>query len=573
MGVMTSSSQSIATPRPLVVETIDPHDRREIAPGAMFFDFGKAAFGTLQIQTESAKAGRAVVHLGEKLDDAGRIDREPPGTIRYRAIPVDLPAGRSTTQIVIPPDERNTQGAAVLMPDDVFEVLPFRYAEIECGSDVRVSNFHQLAVFYPFDDHASDFRSNDDRLNRIWDLCKYSIKVTSFCGVYVDGDRERIPYEGDAYINQLCHYGVDAEYELARHSLEYLLFHPTWPTEWSLHCVPMAWADYQYTGNADLLEAYYDLLQRKALLWLAREDGLINTEARQMTADELAGIHLPDQRGLRDLVDWPPGSFTEGGTGERDNYDMVPVKTAVNAFYIWNLAMLERIAGVLGREDDQQRFSAQRSQATDALHRICFDRERGIFVDGQGSDHASLHANMLPAAMGLVPAGFESSVMQHIRSRGMACSVYGAQYLLEACYQLGDADHALALMTAEHDRGWLNMLNVGSTVTLEAWDHRYKNNLDWNHAWGAAPANILPMWLAGVRPATPGFGKAIIAPQPAGLTHLQVKVPTPHGPIALTIESGQAVIDTPVPAHWDGSGLGHEKGPTQLEPGRHVLDR
>ena len=34
------------------------------------------------------------------------------------------------------------------------------------------------------------------------------------------------------YINQLCHYGVDAEYEMARASLEYLLFYPTWPTEW-----------------------------------------------------------------------------------------------------------------------------------------------------------------------------------------------------------------------------------------------------------------------------------------------------------------------------------------------------
>jgi alpha-L-rhamnosidase len=43
-------------------------------------------------------------------------------------------------------------------------------------------------------------------LNRIWELCRYSIKATTFAGVYVDGDRERIPYEADAYLNQLSHY-------------------------------------------------------------------------------------------------------------------------------------------------------------------------------------------------------------------------------------------------------------------------------------------------------------------------------------------------------------------------------
>jgi hypothetical protein len=32
--------------------------------------------------------------------------------------------------------------------------------------------------------------------------------------IYVDGDRERIPYEADAYINMLSHYAVDSEYSI-----------------------------------------------------------------------------------------------------------------------------------------------------------------------------------------------------------------------------------------------------------------------------------------------------------------------------------------------------------------------
>ena len=53
-------------------------------------------------------------------------------------------------------------------------------------------------------------------------------------GLYIDGDRERIPYEADALINQLSHYALDTEYSLARNTFEHLMLHPTWPTEWHL---------------------------------------------------------------------------------------------------------------------------------------------------------------------------------------------------------------------------------------------------------------------------------------------------------------------------------------------------
>ena len=557
-------SLDLARPRPLVVEEQGPVETRQGGSGRWFFDFGKAAFGTVRVNITAEREGPAVVHLGEKLDGQGAIDRHPPGSVRYRAIPLELREGEQVLQVAIPPDARNTGKVAIPMPASLFEVLPFRYAELDVpdGHTVLSCAMTRLAVSYPFNEAASGFSCDDERLNRVWDLCRYSIKATSFCGVYVDGDRERIPYEADAYINQLCHYGVDAEYEMARRSLEHLLFHPSWPTEWALHCLPMAWADWQYTGRTDLLAAYYDVLRTKALLPLARGDGLISTETGMVTPALVSALFLPPSPApLRDLVDWPPGSFTQGGNGERDLYDMVPVKTVVNAFHAWNLELLAEIAATLGRPDDAEFFRHRWRQVVASLNAICFRADLGRYVDGEGSDHASLHANMIPAALGLVPAGREAGVLAFIKSRGMACSVYGAQYLLEACYRLGDADHALDLMTAESDRGWLNMLRAGSTVTLEAWDHRYKNNLDWNHAWGAAPANIIPRFIAGVRPATPGFGDVLIAPRPGRLQWVDAKVPTPHGPVQVWI--GPSVdgwrrlrIGTPVPARLDLAGFG-----------------
>ncbi len=87
-----------------------------------------------------------------------------------------------------------------------------------------------------------------------------------------------------------------------------------------------------------------------------------------------------------------------------------------------------------------------------------------------------------------------------MQSRGMACSVYGAQFLLEALYDYGFGDYALELMTATTQRSWYNMIRSGSTITLEAWDKVYKPNLDLNHAWGAAPGNIMVRKLMGIEP-------------------------------------------------------------------------
>jgi hypothetical protein len=88
----------------------------------------------------------------------------------------------------------------------------------------------------------------------------------------------------------------------------------------------------------------------------------------------------------------------------------------------------------------------------------------------------------------------------------MACSVYGAQFL------------------------------------LEAWDDKYKPNQDWNHAWGAAPGNIIPRYLMGIRPMTPGFEKILIKPAPASLRHAAITISTIKGPVSVAFEN---IPDTP----------------------------
>lgn len=569
---MTDSTFTVKR-KPLVETEVLPAATRMLDDGARFFDFGRAAFGTLLVPNFPAtRNGPMVVHLGEKLTDDGRIDRRPPGSVRYVRIEQEADSSLPVNRLAVPPDERNTGASAIKMPEEVGEVVPFRYAEIENAEGMDPGAVRQVSVHYPFDDDASAFESSDGVLNAVWALCKYSIKATTFCGVYVDGDRERIPYEGDAYINQLCHYCVDHEYDLARYTHEYLIQHPTWPTEWQLHSVLMSWMDYLYTGKKTSLEKFYDDLCVKSLIDLARDDGLISVESDRCTEEFERRLHLhrPESifGGLRDLVDWPPGSFTRGGQGERDGHQMLPINTVVNAFHGHALDLMSRIARVLGRMEDHQRFADRAGLVRDTINDRLFDPDRGVYVDGEGAEHASLHSNMFMLAFDLVPEDRRPAVVDFVKSRGMACSVYGAQHLLEAMYKNGESDYALDLLTAQNDRSWWNMIQEGSTITMEAWDWKYKNNLDWNHAWGAAPANIIPRYLMGVRPLGPGFGRILIQPRPGGLEQATLKHPTPRGPVSVELQNspGEAFhIEVDIPA--DATAQVHlpAPGPGDLE--------
>ncbi len=480
------------------------------APGVFLVDFGRVAFGNLRVVPPEGASGAITVHFGEALA-GGRINRTPPGSVRYSTARVTLP-GTAPLVAAPPPDPRNTrQPAAILTPPAWGVVTPFRWVEIEgWPGELRPEHLVRQAAFAStWDDGAAAFRSSDALLDRIWELCRYSIKATTFAGVYVDGDRERIPYEADAYLNQLSHYATDRDVQMARDTFDRLMAHPTWPTEWALHMIFIAHADWMHTGDAGWLAARYDALKPKLLLDRARPDGLLMSGEPQRTRE--------------DIVDWP--------AAERDGYVFTPVNTVVNAFHLRALALMADLADALGRRAEAAGYRTRERQAREAFQRALFDRARGLYRDGEGTEHASLHANLFPLAFGLVPAAHVPGVAKWLAGRGMACSVYAAQYLLEGLFEHGASAEALALMTAPTDRSWRHMVDSGTTITWEAWDQKYKPNQDWNHAWGAAPANLLPRFVLGARPLVPGWGRARISPGPGALARAEGTIPTPRGPI------------------------------------------
>jgi alpha-L-rhamnosidase len=515
---------------------IEPVKFVKIAEEHYFADFGKDAFGTIVLELSPVEKDTIIVHLGEKINGSNKIDRHPGGSIRYHRILLPVFPGKTRYILNIPKDDRNTGKAAIQLPDSMGVITPFRYCELEnCTINLKPENIHQKTFWYFFNDKMSSFTCSDTTLNKIWDICKYSMKATSFTGIYIDGDRERIPYEADAYINQMGHYYTDREYSMARRTNEYFIKHPTWPTEWILHTVPLFYYDFMYTGNIESVKQYYEELKYKSLISLSREDGLISSNNCTDEIMSNLGFSNAKER-LKDIIDWPPSQKDTGwklatNEGERDGYEMVEINTVVNAFYFRSLKFMSELAGRLGKDKDSVFFLNKAMKAKSTINEKLINRGTGIYRDGESSQHCSLHANMIALAFDLVPEENKKAVIEFIKSRGMACSVYGAQYLLEGLYNAGEADYALNLLNSTGERSWWNMIRSGSTITMEAWDLKYKPNSDWNHAWGAAPANIIPRYMWGIEPVEPGYAKAIIKPQLSTLKFSEISVPTIRGNI------------------------------------------
>jgi alpha-L-rhamnosidase len=570
--LLLSISLASAFERSPVVKAVDRPERvKRIGKGHWFIDFGEAAFGTVELTSPDSRGKKVTLHLGEALADDGRLQRHPGGTVRYQQHEVTLrPWTAVRPDLNWQPPDWMKEGFLSL-PKGCPEMMPFRYVEIEgAPASFSAEQIRRVSWSVPFKEHASSFESSSPELNAVWKLCKHSIKATSFMGLYVDGDRERKPYEADVLINQLSHYCLDARYDTARLTHEYLLEKPTWPTEWRLQSVILGWHDFLWSGDDRSLWRNYEVLKGRAMCERRTKDGLF------------LGWNDGEPK---DIVDWP--------SNERDDYDMEPgVKTAVTAFHYRSLVLLEKMARHQGKSTEARRFAAMAEQTKQAVNARLWDEARGCYVDGldpesgKVSSHASAHANFFPLALGLVPEDRMGRVAAHVKQRGMACSVYGAQFLLDALYDAGEAEHALSLMVSRGQRSWLNMSEkVGSTITLEAWDPSLKPNLDWNHAWGTAPSNIIARRLMGIEPLEPGFKRFRVQPQTASLEKARIRMPTSKGPVLLEIRGKDAAswraklsipagttaeFHVPFPGEVVTEGVG-KPSPLPAQDGRKVL--
>ena len=543
----------------ILIEKQSPVKLTKVSSNSWFADFGKAAYGRLEYEIEAKAPAQVELVIGEVLFDDSTINRAPGG---YRCIKTDvikLQAGTTRGFMFIKkhhsPYQDTYQRSKVLTPENAGgEIAPFRYAEIH--GNVKSVKITRHAFFAPFDDDAAQFECSDANLNKVWELCKYSMKATSAFGLYIDGERERQCFEGDTYINALGAYCTGGGYEVARRTLDFMLsFYPIPALEYRLFSPLMVRDYFLYSGDTDIYKYWKEPLQNRLVPFFVANDGLIHfPKTIPFSNPGVAALKLyyqyfdtfPDNTQL--LIDWP--------WAERDNYEFGELNFVPNAFLYAAYQAMEEL-------EPKQGYAAKASALLKKIRKL-FARKGGLYADSAESSHTAIHSAMWAVAWGIAEKSDYPGLISLMKSRGMVCSVYGAQFLLDALFMAGAEQVAIDLMRSEEKRSWMNMIRCGSTISMEAWDDEFKPNQDWNHAWGAAPANVIPRRLAGIRPIANGFTRFVVEPKPGDLKAFSITHPTLHGGIALEYTKGAYRLEVP-----EGTEAIYKK--KALKPGVHTL--
>ena len=531
------------------------------AAGHLVYDFGRHMFGWVEVEAERPGAYEMV--WGELLDGAGSVQTNELYTSRNANVRFAHAKGEFSktgwARIPYAPD-----GVGAYNRHDVGrfgKVMPFRWLEVVAAPfEVLAKNVRQVPVHYPYDMSESAFSCDSAALERVYGFCKHTIRATSFMGVFVDGDRERIPYEGDAFITMLGSQAISSDYAPVRRTIGNLAEHPMWPTEWKQFFIRMVYEDWMHSGKDDLVRRHWALM-RDVKSWrsLRREDGLVVSPGKTF-------VDSPDGWKFSDIVDW--------ANDYRDGFVFTPLNVVVNALHYRNLRELEAMARAIGEDGDAAKLAAEAAQTFDSFQRVFFDESAGRFRDGVGTDHATVQGNAMALSCGVVSKGRMARVADYVATRGFSCSTYMSQFVLDALFAAGREDDALKLMTADGERSWLGMMEKGATITMEFWDLTLAgSHPDMSHAWSTAPLNMISRWVLGVNPLKPGFDEVSVSPRPGFLRRLSGAVPTPRGSIGVNLRfdgKGGVVGEVVLPQGVSGT-FSWRGSSRRLGPGRNGI--
>jgi alpha-L-rhamnosidase len=496
-------------------QTKTPVSAVEYAPGDYYVDYGRTWIGGLSLDLTGT--------AGQVLD------------IRYGEVPSGADTVRYQTSAGNTYEDKWTLRAGS-QHLETWGLRVFRYVQITgAPTGLTAADLTAEAYLYPFDESAGTFDSSDSSLDQVWALSRNTVE-TANQDLYVDSwERERGVYEADSYLQLMSDLYTGGDAALGNYSLNFLLPNRTWPTEWPMYLILAMHDSYEATGDTTALAAAYTALRGKLPdEWFDPASGLIHK-----TTGDTGGTCATDC----DLVDWP--------ASERDGYVFSSYNTVINAIGYAAYRDMADIATALGRTQDAAADTARAQTIRSAVNAKMWDPAKGAYRDGLDDSgapisHYAVQATVFATAFGLTDDRQASQAAAYLGSRGMACSVYCAAFMIQALYAGDRPDLAHALLTSTGTDSWLNMIRAGAGATMEAWDLSLKPNTTYSHPWAASPAFDIPQDMFGIRPTTPGYATFDVKPQPSVVSWAHVTVPTNKGGIGVAFDTAGSRVDTSV---------------------------
>ena len=498
----------------LATRHAEPVAQKRIRGDHVFADFGRETFGFLKLKGVKG-CGRVRVVYGESEPEALCEDFSGPDQWEY----VDAEPGAEQRLKV-------SRG--------------WRYVHVIPEAGVSVEGVAMDEELCPLS-RAGSFRCSDERLNRIWDVSARTLELTSR-ELYIEGaKRDRWTWSGDARQSYLMGYYLFGESRLARDTLFYqrggdpVVMHLNKIMDYTFYWFMSVREYYLYTGDRLFLEQAYDRMVSLMDFAIGRLDG-------QGRPHDMPGDWM--------FIDWAPETLHN--TGGVTSFEQMLLVEA--------LETMAEVSDVVGRGDAAS-YRERAAKLRAEIVPIFWCEKRGALMhllkdDGSLDPQLTRYPNMFGLAWGYFDEAQRESVLKNVIFNDSVMKIqtpYMRFYELEALCGLGIMLDRVLNDVREY---WGGMLDEGATSFWELYTPEEKGDARYAmygrafgkslcHAWGAGPIYLFGRYVLGVEPTKPGYAEYVVAPDLGGLDWAEGTVPTPHGPITVSVRNGVATATGP----------------------------
>ncbi|HCG77517.1 MAG: hypothetical protein CO162_03310 [bacterium (Candidatus Ratteibacteria) CG_4_9_14_3_um_filter_41_21] len=480
----------------------------------ILLDFGKEVVGYTQFEVEGKEGVILDFNFFEAIED---------GKIHFTGL--DSWAGYNFSFRYITKEGRQTYRS--------YGRRGFRYLYLTLRgikSPFKIRYVSTLLNTYPVAEKG-EFHSSDERLNKIWEVGAYTLRLCME-DTYVDCPcYEQTHWVGDSRNEALINYVSFGAYDLSAHSLEQVshsLKYNILPEShvpsgwrnilpaWSFLWIEALYEYYLFTGDEKFLKEIYPSLRKTCLKIrdLTNKRGLFSIKAWNM-------------------IDWAPMDTPEEGE-----------ITHNNALAVRSLFTSAKIARILKKKEDFQKFTQLAESIKRAINSYCWNEDKKAYIDclhkdGSQSKVISQQTNTIIYLCNCAPKERIPHILPLIENAPEGVVSVGSPFFmfftLEALAKLGKIKEALSIIQEK----WGFMLDKGATTFWEIFPGftQFWWTRSHCHAWSAGPTYFLSTKILGIFPLEPGFKKVLIQPFPANLTFCSGKFPTPKGEIDISWEN------------------------------------
>ena len=427
----------------------------------------------------------------------------------------------------------------------------FRYVQFNVetkNEPLDISSYILEYSGYPYRNMAT-FESDNERLNKIFEMCQRTLQMCSGETYYDTPYYEQLSYGGDNRPIAAISIYNSTDDRLLREVLrlypqsgnkETGLFKSAYPSrfDFDMGSWSMAWIqtlhDYYFMrGDSAFVAQFYDKIEGVLKFFerhLDERTGLIGTVKNQ------------------NFIDW---SITQGSIPRPNEKREMQQSALLTLYFAHTLDCTSKLYREIGQEGRASHWEQLSHGTKVAVYTSCWDSKKQLFRDYADREIFSQHTNIMAILCDLVPPSEQANLLHRILNfKGFEeiASSYFSFFLFKAMEKTGN-EH----LFLDNLDFWYHFLDRGYTTCGETGFASHDRSDC--HAWSAHPAYYMLSIVCGIKPANIGFDAVKIKPHLGELKEVKADMPHPKGRIKVEYRRVKKGLQTRVvlPPGMNGS--------------------